>query len=585
MQVNERVESLRSQMKKAGLDAFIINGTDPHQSEYVSPRWHTRRWISGFTGSAGTVIITQKEALIWVDSRYFVQCADQIKGTVFEMRKTDGPEASSPIDYLQKNFSKNQKVGIAEETLMLSEKEEYKKKGINIQATEDLLDHIWKDRPQMPDYPVEKMDDALCGLSASQKIEELRKLGHQNSEDYHLISSLTDIAWILNLRGTDVEDTPVFLAYLLIGPKDVKLFTPKSRFKNVKPDCYSVHEYDDVTQELSKLSNVTVRLDPEKTNMKLASALEKANGVKISRGRDYSSDLKAVKNDAELEGMRIAHILDGVAMVNFLAQVKSGEYDFTEVTIAEALSQERELEEDYLGPSFSTIAGFGAHGAVVHYSATEETDIPITGNGLLVLDSGGQYSCGTTDITRTILFGKATREQKEDYTLVLKGHLALSSQVFPKGTSGHQLDVLAHQFLWQRGMNYFHGTGHGVGFRLSVHEGPQRISAKPDKGEPVTLEPGMVLSDEPGLYKEGKHGIRIENLVAVTEAQTTDFGQFYTFEVLTCCPYERDLIVKSMLTADERRMVDEYHQWVRDMLIDMVDEEAKSYLIEATKPL
>lgn len=585
MQVNERVESLRSQMKKAGLDAFIINGTDPHQSEYVSPRWHTRRWISGFTGSAGTVIITQKEALIWVDSRYFVQCADQIKGTVFEMRKTDGPEASSPIDYLQKNFSKNQKVGIAEETLMLSEKEEYKKKGINIQATEDLLDHIWKDRPQMPDYPVEKMDDALCGLSASQKIEEIRKLGHQNSEDYHLISSLTDIAWILNLRGTDVEDTPVFLAYLLIGPKDVKLFTPKSRFKNVKPDCYSVHEYDDVTQELSKLSNVTVRLDPEKTNMKLASALEKANGVKISRGRDYSSDLKAVKNDAELEGMRIAHILDGVAMVNFLAQVKSGEYDFTEVTIAEALSQERELEEDYLGPSFSTIAGFGAHGAVVHYSATEETDIPITGNGLLVLDSGGQYSCGTTDITRTILFGKATREQKEDYTLVLKGHLALSSQVFPKGTSGHQLDVLAHQFLWQRGMNYFHGTGHGVGFRLSVHEGPQRISAKPDKGEPVTLEPGMVLSDEPGLYKEGKHGIRIENLVAVTEAQTTDFGQFYTFEVLTCCPYERDLIVKSMLTADERRMVDEYHQWVRDMLIDMVDEEAKSYLIEATKPL
>ena len=585
MQINERVECLRNQMKKAGLDAFLINGTDPHQSEYVSPRWHTRRWISGFTGSAGTVIVTQKEALIWVDSRYFVQCADQIKDTVFEMRKIDGPEASSPIDYLQKNFSKSQKIGIAEETLMLSEKEEYQKKGINIQATEDLLDYIWKDRPQMPDYPVEKMDDDLCGLSASQKIEEIRKLGHQNNEDYHLISSLTDIAWILNLRGTDVEDTPVFLSYLLIGPGDVKLFTPKSRFKNVKPDCYSVHSYEDVTVELSKLSNVTVRLDPEKTNMKLASALEKANGVKISRGRDYSSDLKAVKNDAELEGMRVAHILDGVAMVNFLAQVKSGEYDFTEVTIADALAQERELEEDYLGPSFSTIAGFGAHGAVVHYSATEETDIPITGNGLLVLDSGGQYSCGTTDITRTILFGKATREQKEDYTLVLKGHLALSSQIFPKGTSGHQLDVLAHQFLWQRGMNYFHGTGHGVGFRLSVHEGPQRISAKAEKGEPVALKPGMVLSDEPGIYKEGKHGIRIENLVAVTEAQTTEFGQFYTFEVLTCCPYERGLIVKSMLTADERRMIDEYHQWVRDMLIDMVDEEAKSYLIEATKPL
>ena len=585
MQINERVESLRREMSKAGLEAWIVNGTDPHGSEYVSPRWHTRRWISGFTGSAGTVVITHKEALIWVDSRYFVQCADQIKGTVFEMRKTDGPEASSPEDYLQKTFSNNEKVGIAAETLMVSAKKQYQEMGINIQATEDLLDHIWKDRPQMPDNPVEKMDDDLCGLSASQKIDEIRKIGHQNNEDYHLVSSLDDIAWILNLRGSDIEDTPVFLAHLLIGPNDVKLFTPKSRFKSIKPDCYSILDYDAVTGELSKLSDVTVRLNPQRINMKLMNALEKAKGVRISMGREYSTDLKAVKNSAELEGMRIAHILDGVAMVNFLAMVKSGEYDFTEVTIAEALAAERELEEDYLGPSFSTIAGFGAHGAVVHYSATEETDLPITGNGLLVLDSGGQYSCGTTDITRTVLFGKATREQKEDYTLVLKGHLALSSQVFPKGTTGRQLDVLAHQFLWQRGMNYFHGTGHGVGFRLSVHEGPQRISAKYETGEPVYLVPGMVLSDEPGIYKEGKHGIRIENLVAVTEAQTTEFGQFYTFEVLTCCPYERELIIKSMLTPDERRMVDEYHQWVRDMLFDMVDDQAKAYLVEATKPL
>ena len=584
MQVNERVESLRKEMAKAGLDAWIINGTDPHNSEYVSPRWHTRRWISGFTGSAGTVVITQQKALIWVDSRYFVQCADQIRSTVFEMRKLDGPEASSPLEYLQKNFSNSEKVGIAAETLTASVSEQYQKKGINIQPTEDLLDIIWEDRPEMPDNPVEKMDDDLCGLSASEKIEEIRKLGHQNKEDYQLISSLDDIAWILNLRGSDIADTPVFLAHLLIGPEDVKLFTPISRFKDVKPDCYRVLDYNAVSDELLKLSDVTVRINPQRINMKLINALEKAKNVRLSKGREYSTDLKAVKNRAELEGMRIAHILDGVALVNFLAMVKSGQYDFTEVTIAEALAAERELEEDYLGPSFSTIAGFGPHGAVVHYSATEETDIPITGNGLLVLDSGGQYSCGTTDVTRTVLFGKATREQKEDYTLVLKGHLALSSQVFPKGTTGHQLDVLAHQFLWQRGMNYFHGTGHGVGFRLSVHEGPQNISAKKET-DPVELKPGMVLSDEPGIYKEGKHGIRIENLVAVTEAQTTDFGQFYTFEVLTCCPYERDLIVKSMLTPDERRMVDEYHQWVHDMLIDMVDEEAKAYLIEATKPL
>lgn len=585
MLINERVESLRKEMKKEGLAAWIINGTDPHQSEYVSPRWHARRWISGFTGSAGTVIITMDKALIWVDSRYFVQCADQIRNTVFEMRKIDGPEASSPNDFLQQFAKDGAKVGISAETLMVSAKERYEAKGIRICAMDDLLNRIWTDRPAMEDLPVEKMDDNLCGKTALQKIEEIRELGNQKGEDYHLISSLDDIAWVLNLRGQDIDDTPVFLAHLLIGPDCVKLFTPKSRFIDFKPDCYEVLPYDYVADELSKLSNVTVRLNPERINMKLMNALEKAKNVKISRGREYSTDLKAKKNETELEGMRIAHILDGVALVNFLAMVKSNRYDFTEVSIAKALYDERELEEDYLGPSFNTIAGFGAHGAVVHYSATEQTDIPICGNGLLVLDSGGQYTCGTTDITRTLLFGKATREQKRDYTLVLKGHLALSSQIFPKGTTGHQLDALAHQFLWQKGLDYFHGTGHGVGFRLSVHEGPQRISSKQGAGEPVPLEVGMVISDEPGLYKEGKHGIRIENLVAVTEAMTTEFGQFYTFEVLTCCPYERDLIVKSMLTSDEIRMVNEYHQWVRNMLIDMVNEEAKDYLIEATKPL
>ncbi len=585
MQINERVDSLRKEMEKEGLAAWIINGTDPHQSEYVSPRWHSRRWISGFTGSAGTVVITKDKALIWVDSRYFVQCAAQIRGTVFEMRKIDGPEASSPLDILIQCSKAGGKVGISAETLMISAKRRYESKGIRICAMDDLLNRIWLDRPAMADLPVEKMDDDLCGKTAQQKIDEIRQMGHSNSEDYHLVSSLDDIAWILNLRGQDIDDTPVFLAHLLIGPNSVKLFTPKTRFVDVEPDCYEVLPYEAIIDELSRLSSVTVRLNPERINMKLKNALDKAENVKVSEGREYSTDLKAKKNETELEGMRISHILDGVALVNFLAMVKSDTYDFTELSIAKALSDERELEEDYLGPSFNTIAGFGAHGAVVHYSATEETDIPISGNGLLVLDSGGQYTCGTTDITRTLLFGKATREQKRDYTLVLKGHLALSSQVFPKGTTGHQLDALAHQFLWQNGMDYFHGTGHGVGFRLAVHEGPQRISSKPGTGEPVALEPGMVISDEPGLYKEGKHGIRIENLVAVTEAMKTEFGQFYTFEVLTCCPYERDLIVKSMLTREEIRMVNEYHMWVREMLIDMVREEAKDYLIKATEPL
>ena len=585
MTVNERVEALRTQMKKAGLSAWIINGTDPHQSEYVCDRWHARRWISGFTGSAGTVIVTMDKALIWVDSRYFVQCAAQISGSVFEMRKIDGPEASSPLDFLRQNFGKGGKVGISAETLMITADERYRQNGIDIRATDDLLDVIWTDRPSMPENPVIKMDDSLCGMSAQEKINRIRELGHQKNEGYHLISSLDDIAWILNLRGSDINDTPVFLAHLLIGPDSVRLFTPKARFRDVKPECYDVLPYDDVATVLSALKDTVIRINPERINMKMLNAISKAENVTISRGREYSTDLKAVKNPTELEGMRTAHILDGVALVNFLAMVKRNEFDFTEVSIAKALSDEREMEEDYLGPSFNTIAGFGAHGAVVHYSATEETDIPITGNGLLVLDSGGQYTCGTTDVTRTLLFGKATQEQKEDYTLVLKGHLALAGQIFPKGTTGHQIDALAHQFLWQKGMDYFHGTGHGVGYRLSVHEGPQRISSKQGTGDPVPLEAGMVISDEPGIYKEGKHGIRIENLVAVTEAMKTEFGQFLTFEVLTCCPYERDLIDKDMLTQDEIDMVDEYHRWVREMLIDMVDESSRDYLISATEPL
>ncbi len=585
MKVNDRVTLLREELEKNGLSAWIINGTDPHKSEYVSARWQSRKWISGFTGSAGTVIITKDKALIWVDSRYFVQCAEQIKDTFYEIKKIDGPEATNPLDFLKETFKNGEKVGISAETLMVSEKATYEDNGICIVAMDDLLDKIWTNRPPMPEYPVERMDDNVCGESPTHKIARMREKAKENNEDYLLISSLDDIAWLLNLRGCDIDDTPVFVSHLLIGPDSVKLFTPIQRFTSVKPDIFELLNYEMVVPELEKLKNCTVRINPDRINMKLKNALDKAKNVKITEGLEYSTTFKACKNEAELEGMRVAHILDGVALVNFLATVKRNEYDFTELTISQALEDERAAEEEYLGPSFSTIAGFGDHGAVVHYTATEETDKAITGNGLLVLDSGGQYTCGTTDITRTLLFGEATQEQKEDYTLVLKGHLALCSQIFPKGTTGVQLDILAHQYLWQRGMNYFHGTGHGVGFRLSVHEGPQRISANFGKGRPVALEKGMVVSDEPGLYKEGRHGIRIENLIAVTEAMTTEFGEFYTFETLTACPYERDLIRKEMLTEQEIEMINDYHQWVYDVLCDLIDESSLDYLKEATKPL
>ncbi len=582
MTVNERVEALRRLLDEKGLAAWIINGTDPHESEYVSERWKSRRWISGFTGSAGFVVITRENALIWVDSRYFVQCADQIKGTCFEMKKLDGPGASSPVDWIRENV--HGKTGIAADTLMVEKQRKYAQEGIEITPSDDLLDIIWTDRPSMPANAVVRMSDRLCGESVQSKVDRIRKGVSGKDAEWTLVSSLDDIAWTLNLRGSDIDDTPVFLAHLLIGPSCVKLFTPRSRFteKLLSELDFEVFEYNEIISHLGMLENTSVLLNPQRINSMLFGAIP--SSVKVVEGREISTDLKACKNKAELEGMRTAHILDGVALVNFLAMVDKGRYSFTEVSIARALANERELEKDYLGPSFSTIAGFADHGAVIHYSATGETDKEIKGNGLLVLDSGGQYTAGTTDITRTLLFGRATKEQKEDYTLVLKGHLALAAQVFPEGTNGHQLDILAHMFLWNKGMTYFHGTGHGVGFRLSVHEGPQRISIHPASAE-VKLQEGMILSDEPGIYKEGKHGIRIENLVAVVPAMKTEFGQFYTFETLTCCPYERKLIEKSMLTSEEIELVDTYHAWVWEKLHKLVNPEAVDYLRQATAPL
>jgi len=582
MTVNEKVSALRELLKKNGLEAWIINGTDPHESEYVCERWKSRKWISGFSGSAGTVVVTLSKALIWVDSRYFVQCAAQIEGTCFEMKKLDGPEGSKPIDWIYENI--NGKVGISAETLMVEAKRRYEEKGIKITACEDLLDSIWTDRPAMPNTPVVSLSDKLCGESVISKLDRIRVGAKKKGADWSLISSLDDIAWTLNLRGSDIDDTPVFLSHLLIGPTFAKLYTPLERFAeiNVSAMPFEVFPYEQIAKDLSELENTSLYLNPARINMKLFGAIGKS--VEVVEGREVSTDLKACKNSAELEGMRTAHILDGVALVNFLAMVKTGKYSFTELSISEALANERALEADCLGPSFNTIAGFADHGAVVHYSATPETDKEIKGNGLLVLDSGGQYTGGTTDVTRTILFGRPTKEQIKDYTLVLKGHLALAAQIFPKGTNGHQLDILAHMFLWNNGMTYFHGTGHGVGFRLSVHEGPQRISAHTAAAE-VALEPGMILSDEPGIYKEGKHGIRIENLIAVVPAMENEFGTFYTFETLTCCPYERALIDKNLLTKDEVELVDTYHAWVYEKLCKLVNKEALSYLKEATRPL
>lgn len=586
--IDERIASLRSQLTKQNLDAWIINGTDPHQSEYVCKRYRTREWISAFTGSAGTVVITCEAALLWVDSRYFIQAQQQIEGSEFVMMKVDTPSYPDPYTYLSDNLQEGAKVGIDSATLTVAAKAALEASfagKLELVPCSDVLDAIWLDRPLIPSQKVVMVPNEIAGFSAVQKLAMLRLAMAQKGCDYTIVSSLDDIAWITNLRGSDVLYNPVFLSYLVVGRQQAWLCTNPDRFdaetlSQVKED-FEVLAYEQVVPTLSTLvkREDVIYYNPEKTNLLLFASFAHNKSV---TGRDISTDLKASKNETELQGMRRAHLLDGVALVNFLAGLDTKAGKYTEIEISNLLKVQRQRNADCLGESFSPISGWSAHGAMCHYSADEKSNATVEGDGLLVLDTGGMYTFGLTDVTRTILFGNPTDEQKRDYTLVLKGNLALAGMRFPEGTCGYQLDVLARQFLWQQGLSYFHGTGHGLGFRLCVHEGPQSISPKPLA---VPLKKGMIVSDEPGIYKEGRHGIRIENILAIRDDVKTEFGQFLSFEVLTICPFERTLIDKKLLTEAEIAMVDAYHRWVYEELKDLVDSTALPYLERATERL
>lgn len=588
--IDARLGQLRAVMKDKGLDAWVVNGTDPHLSEYVAPRWRTREWISGFTGSAGTVVVTANRALLWADSRYFIQAEQQLAGTSFELQKMDTPQVVDHITWITQNLPEKSRIGMDQSTLTVSGWRSLQKnlgaKRLELVPTSDALDAIWLDRPQAPCLPVVAMEDRIAGETRKNKLERIRRSCQKTGCTHTIVSSLDDIAWILNLRGQDVQYSPVFLSYLLIGPTAAWLFAQESRFdsslrKDLQQDVL-ILPYDQVAAQLGGLlqSTDTIYISPDKTNMGIIKALPK--GINRKEGRDFSTDFKAAKSEIELEGMRRAHLLDGVAMVKLLYRFETSGTRYTEISLAEELHALRGEHPEYLGPSFGPIAGYRGHGALAHYSATEESNSALTGEGLVVLDTGGQYLTGMTDITRTLLLGDATEEMQRDYTLVLKGNLALAAQRFPKGTYGYQLDVLARQFLWQYGLSYSHGTGHGVGFRLNVHEGPQNISPRTVM---VPLAEGMVLSDEPGLYKKDRYGIRIENLVAVRPEGRTEFGEFLSFEVLTLCPFERRLILKSLLNEQEVRMIDSYHGWVNSELSALLGPDERKWLEGKTVPL
>ena len=580
MMVDEKLDALRRKLREDNLDAYYVTGSDSHQSEYVAPHWRTREFISGFTGSAGTVVVTQDKALLWVDSRYFIQAASEIKNTEFEMMKMESEDPSA-IEWMLSNLEKGDRVGVEGSEISISSFDKIsktlKEKGISFVPTKDILSSIWNDRPNIPQTRITEMRKEYCGISSSEKLDLLRRELKRKGVSWFFLSSLDDIAWLTNLRADDIPYNPVFYAFMFISLDNAVLFTSKSRFERFDSYPFEIEDYDDVYDSLSSLIHGKGYYDPSKVVMSFKRCFSD-NDVK---GRDITTDLKAVKNDVEREGMRRSHVEDGAAYVNFLAHLERSKVT-DEISVSDALEKERKRRNGYLGPSFSPISGFSEHGAMCHYSANAESNKKIEGDGLLVLDTGSQFEYGMTDVTRTLLFGKATAEEKKDYTLVLKGHLALCRQRFIKGTCGVHLDVLAKQFLWQNGESYFHGTGHGVGCHLNVHEGPMKISSHLID---VPLLPGMVISDEPGVYKEGRHGIRIENLIMVKEDISTEFGDLYSFEVLTLVPYEKALIDDTLLSDEEIKQINDYHKRVYERLRDRVDESSLDYLEKATSPI
>ncbi|NDV63819.1 aminopeptidase P family protein [Bacteroides sp. 224] len=587
--IKNRINSLRKHLIEKGLSAFIIPSTDPHISEYVAPHWKLREWISGFTGSAGTIVITPTKAGLWTDSRYFLQASEQLSGTGIDLYKEMLPETPSIAEFISKEISPNSTIGIEGEVFTASEVEnltkQLSKKNIKIDTQVDFIDKIWTDRPERPKSPAYIYDIAYAGSTAIEKIADIRgKLALKNCQST-LLSALDEIAWTLNLRGTDVEYNPVVVSYLLITPGKAILFIDSEKVspevKNyLQNQQVEVRNYEEVRTYLSELTLNSVLINSEKTNFAILQAINSA--CKIISGTSPAAELKAIRNKTEIEGVHNAMKKDGAALVRFLKWLEENVASGTEseLSIDKQLHKFRAEQTLYKGESFNTIAGYKEHGAIVHYAATPESNSYLQPKGFLLLDSGAQYLDGTTDITRTIALGELSKEEKTDYTLVLKGHIALAMAKFPAGTRGAQLDVLARMPLWNRGMNYLHGTGHGIGHFLNVHEGPQSIRMNEN---PVVLQPGMLTSNEPGLYKAGSHGIRTENLVLVVEHQEGMFGKYYAFETVTLCPICQKGIIKEMLSKEEIDWLNNYHEKVYRELSPLLNPEEQKWLQEATK--
>ncbi|WP_279119924.1 aminopeptidase P family protein [Fusobacterium varium] len=590
--IRERIIKLRKLMKEKGIDVYVIPSSDYHQSEYVGEYFKTREFISGFTGSAGTVVVTENEAGLWTDGRYFIQAEKQLEGSSITLFKMGEENVPTFIEYISKNLKSGQCLGFDGKVLSVKNvfdiKNGFGKKEIKLEDRYDLVNEIWNDRPALPKSNVFVLDEKYCGESFESKIKRIREKISKLDANRHILTSLDDIAWLYNIRGRDIKNNPVSLAYTMISAEEVVLYIDKNKIteeaekyfidKNIKiKDYFSIYEEVKVISSEDK-----VLLDTNKVNYFIYNSIPR--GTEIIDKPNPSTFMKACKNDIELENLKNAHIKDGVAVTKFMYWLKKniGSQEMTEMSVAEKLESFRKEWTDYIEPSFNTISAYEANAAMMHYSANKDSNSQLAPRNLLLVDSGGQYIDGTTDITRTFVLGECSGEVKEHFTLVLKGMLSLSMIKFMYGVTGTNLDILARRPVWSRGIDYKCGTGHGVGFLLNVHEGPHSIRWQYN---PQVLEAGMTVTNEPGVYIQGSHGIRLENELIVRNAEKTDFGQFMVFETMTYAPLDLDGVVSELLNEEEKEFLNNYHQIVFEKISPFLSEEEKKWLKEYTRKI
>lgn len=595
MTVPERISALRSLMEEKGYDVYLIPTDDNHQSEYVGEHFKARAFITGFTGSAGTAVITKTEAGLWTDGRYFIQAAQQLNGSGVTLFKMGEPGVPDLEDYIAKVIPEGGTLGFDGRVVAMGEGQALEAaiapKNGKINYSEDLIDKIWENRPALSEKPAFALGEEYTGESTTSKLARIREAMKAAGANVHVLAALDDICWTINLRGDDIEYFPLLLSYAIITMDDMKLYVDERKLTpemkgNLAKDNISIHPYNAIYEDIKGLKDEDkVLVDPARLNYAIYNNIP--SGATVIEQMNPEVLMKAIKNDVELKNIINAHIKDGVAMTKFMYWLKKnvGKIEITEISAAEKLDAFRKEQEGYLWQSFEPICGSGEHGAIVHYAATPETNIPVVTDGLFLTDTGGGYMEGSTDITRTFAFGKLTNQMKDDFTTVLLCNLHLARAVFLYGTCGYNLDVLARIPAWERGLNFNHGTGHGVGYLMNIHEAPAGFRCAIREKEKSPLEPGMVITNEPGIYIEGSHGIRTENEMVVRKGQKTDCGQFLYFEPITYVPIDLDAVNPDMMKQEDKDQLNVYHAKVYEIVAPHLDEEQREWLKEYTRAI